>query len=605
MGRLRLRQGALQLRLTGRGSWRSAVIASVVGLGMLFAPPGALGATPVGLGVAADGTLTYVAQAGEQNQVLISLFGDSYIVNDGGVDSFADADGPGGCVVDPPSPQNASATCPAAGVARIRVLVSDGDDAVLVASNITVPASLFGQAGDDSLSGGSGDDTLNGGTGNIECPTKVRCDTLVGNAGSDTADYSSSSGPVTVSLATTQPQNTGAAGIDVLSDTIENLSGTAFGDTLSGGPTSNVIRGSGGNDVIDVRDDPAQGDFVVCGAGADLARTDVLDQPSAANDDCERVDNGVPPETAIASGPPRFSSLEVVTFEFSSTEPQGGSFECLFGGAPVSGCTAPEELSDLSEGDYSFSVAAIDEFGNKDATPAAYEFTIDRTPPTTKIESGPGGTTGDSTPTFAFSANEPQSTFECQLDEGDYLACESRYTTPVLTNGSHTLTVRARDRAGNVDQIGASSTFNVDTSLAPPPPSPGSTAPPEPVVTESKTIIFGSLVLISGRSVKLVKGRLVPVALTCSGQRKCEGQLAITSDLPLKKKRKRKRAVRLGTTKFSIEGNKRARVMVPLSPAKVRLVKRLRRLKVRATIREIDVQGHPRISTRTFFLRAR
>ena len=37
----------------------------------------------------------------------------------------------------------------------------------------------------------------------------------------------------------------------------------------------------------------------------------------------------------------------------------------------------------------------------------------------------------------------------------------------------------------------------------------------------------------------------------------------------------------------------------------VRILKRLRRVRVRATIREVDLKGKPRISTRTFMLRAR
>jgi uncharacterized repeat protein (TIGR01451 family) len=142
---------------------------------------------------------------------------------------------------------------------------------------------------------------------------------------------------------------------------------------------------------------------------------------------------------------------------------------------------------------------------------------------------------------------------------------------------------------------------------APPGSPPGSSGTPQKASTLN-VVIFGSLVLISGRSVKLVKGRLVPVSITCAGQRKCEGRLTVTSDKALRKSkrsRKRKRLGRLGSKLFSIEGNHRAKVMVPLSRSKVRLLKRLRRVKALATIRETDPQGRPRISTRTFILRAR
>jgi uncharacterized repeat protein (TIGR01451 family) len=146
------------------------------------------------------------------------------------------------------------------------------------------------------------------------------------------------------------------------------------------------------------------------------------------------------------------------------------------------------------------------------------------------------------------------------------------------------------------------------------------TAPPSPVAPSDagpktgplQVVLTGSYVLISGRSVKLVKGRFVPVKLTCAGQRKCEGTITITTANPVKstkkprkgKKRKR-RIARLGSKKFAIEGNRQQRVLVPLGKGKVKLLKRLKRVKAKAAIREIDVKGNPRISTRTFMLRAR
>ena len=129
-------------------------------------------------------------------------------------------------------------------------------------------------------------------------------------------------------------------------------------------------------------------------------------------------------------------------------------------------------------------------------------------------------------------------------------------------------------------------------------------------------MIVGSLVLISGRAVKLVRRKLVPVSLTCAGQHRCVGDVTVATDKPVRKtqtsgrqakkrKKSKPRIVKLGSTHYSIEGNRRSQVMVPLSRSKVRLLKRLKRVKVRATIREIDLKGHPRISTRTFTLRAR
>jgi hypothetical protein len=99
------------------------------------------------------------------------------------------------------------------------------------------------------------------------------------------------------------------------------------------------------------------------------------------------------------------------------------------------------------------------------------------------------------------------------------------------------------------------------------------------------------------------------VKLTCAGQRKCEGTITITTARPVKRTKKRRkqkpRVARLGSKTFSMDGNRQQNVLVPLSKSKVKLLRRLKRVKAKVTIREIDLKGNPRISTRTFTLRAR
>jgi Ca2+-binding RTX toxin-like protein len=99
---------------------------------------------------------------------------------------------------------------------------------------------MSGLAGNDTLIGGLGNDTLDGGAGN---------DVLTGGDGIDTASYASATAAVTVSLALGTAQNTGGAGTDTLA-TIENLTGSAFNDILTGSAAANRIEGGAGNDVI-------------------------------------------------------------------------------------------------------------------------------------------------------------------------------------------------------------------------------------------------------------------------------------------------------------------------------------------------------------------
>ena len=71
---------------------------------------------------------------------------------------------------------------------------------------------------------------------------------LAGGAGTDTVSYEHALAGVTVRLVLTNAQNTGGAGSDTLSG-FENLTGTAFNDTLTGNAGANVITGLDGNDV--------------------------------------------------------------------------------------------------------------------------------------------------------------------------------------------------------------------------------------------------------------------------------------------------------------------------------------------------------------------
>ncbi len=97
---------------------------------------------------------------------------------------------------------------------------------------------LWGGEGNDVLNGDQGRDVLNGGPGN---------DRLVGGSGEDTADYSDATGPVRVSLA--DGKASGAWGKDEL-QTIENLTGSAFNDRLTGDDAANRLDGLAGNDKL-------------------------------------------------------------------------------------------------------------------------------------------------------------------------------------------------------------------------------------------------------------------------------------------------------------------------------------------------------------------
>jgi trimeric autotransporter adhesin len=103
--------------------------------------------------------------------------------------------------------------------------------------------------------------------------------------------------------------------------------------------------------------------------------------------------------------------------------------------------------------------------GNAMASDHAWSFqtaSLDVTAPETTIDSGPMGTTDETTATLTFSSSEPGSTFECSLDAAAYDICTSGRTYTGITNGQHTFSVRAIDAAGNVDPTPATNVWTVE-----------------------------------------------------------------------------------------------------------------------------------------------
>lgn len=115
----------------------------------------------------------------------------------------------------------------------------------------------------ENATGGSGNDVLLGNDANNVLTGNVGNDSLMGRGGLDTANYANASGGVTVNLA--DGTATGADGTDTL-DSIENIIGSAFDDTLIGNAGANNIVAGGGADTVTGGDGL---DVVTLGAGDD------------------------------------------------------------------------------------------------------------------------------------------------------------------------------------------------------------------------------------------------------------------------------------------------------------------------------------------------
>jgi hypothetical protein len=183
------------------------------------------------------------------------------------------------------------------------------------------------------------------------------------------------------------------------------------------------------------------------------------------------TEDSTAPETQIDSGPAAGSTTGDSTPTFGLLATEGGStFQCRIDGASFAACSGPGATHTpgaLADGQHTFEVRAVDVASNVDATPASRTFTVDATAPDTQIDSGPAAnsTIADSTPSFGFSANEADSSFDCRVDGAAFAACSgpgSAHTPAALGNGQHTLEVRATDAVGNVEATPAGRTFTVD-----------------------------------------------------------------------------------------------------------------------------------------------
>ncbi|MFI0849161.1 hypothetical protein [Mesorhizobium sp. IMUNJ 23232] len=123
---------------------------------------------------------------------------------------------------------------------------------------------LSGGASSDTLDGYNGDDLLQGGAG---------ADTLVGGYGTDTATYTASAIGVTINLGTGLASGGEAAG-DIFFG-IENITGSAFNDVISGDNGRNVLLGGKGADILagmehgDTLDGGEGNDILVGGINSD------------------------------------------------------------------------------------------------------------------------------------------------------------------------------------------------------------------------------------------------------------------------------------------------------------------------------------------------
>lgn len=170
-----------------------------------------------------------------------------------------------------------------------RIFGDDGDDIIFAMTQADPGGSgvkdiISGGGGNDTITGSAAGDTIGGNDGNDLLEGGAGGDYLSGGTGSDRILYATASAGVVVNL-TNAALNTGDAAGDTY-NSIENITGSGFDDSLTGNNAKNSILGGAGvdsltglggsdnlfgNDGNDTLDGGIGADYLSGGAGSDRA----------------------------------------------------------------------------------------------------------------------------------------------------------------------------------------------------------------------------------------------------------------------------------------------------------------------------------------------
>ncbi|WP_373048428.1 hypothetical protein [Vulgatibacter sp.] len=158
-----------------------------------------------------------------------------------------------------------------------------------------------------------------------------------------------------------------------------------------------------------------------------------------------------PPTAAFTALPA--PNRAAATFEFGCNVGGPCTFTCALDGEEPSPCASPAVRNGLAEGPHGFTAVPTDAAGNEGAA-IHHAWTIDTVAPVVSMPDAPTGTTGNYQVTITLVCDEPNCTFECQVNGGILLPCTSPHTMS-LSPGPYTLRLVGTDAAGNTGEATA------------------------------------------------------------------------------------------------------------------------------------------------------
>ncbi|MEO6437099.1 MAG: hypothetical protein ABIP55_15255, partial [Tepidisphaeraceae bacterium] len=186
-------------------------------------------------------------------------------------------------------------------VNKIVIQAGGGNDTVLLTNNVRfpsgnagIPATIAGNAGNDTLTGGPGNDVLSGNDGDDTMDGGVGNDLITGGANIDTTNYSNRTGALRVSINDNADSDGEIAIAENDKVETEEVIGGAGNDTLIGSSLADFLAGGGGADSITGN---AGDDEVIGSTGQDKLFGNTGDDfIGAQNNDQDTVNGGTDPD---------------------------------------------------------------------------------------------------------------------------------------------------------------------------------------------------------------------------------------------------------------------------------------------------------------------
>jgi hypothetical protein len=243
--------------------------------------------------------------------------------------------------------------------------------------------------------------------------------------------------------------------------TLRNVSAVGSGGSSAAGIDVNTISGSdttlNARNVIAVGGAPPTGADVTAAASAQASTSATVDL------DYSNYDSELEPGTTDSVTDPGTLNNQVAPPSFVGAA--SGDFHQAAGSPTIdAGTGAATLLGALDIDGDPRTVGAAPDIGADEFVPPTPPPEggggEDAAAPDTTITKGPKDKTRKKTASFEFTSSEPNSTFECKLDNGLFQPCASPHTVKVK-KGKHNFQVRAKDPAGNVDATPATDAWKV------------------------------------------------------------------------------------------------------------------------------------------------